>query len=256
MVFCGIDVGARTIKVALCKDGRLVGKALRVAGLDLVDDVAATVDAALHDAGIGRSELGPIAATGSGREAVRDAKHQTTGITSAAKGIHRLLPEARMLIDIGAEEGRAIQVAQGGRVLNFVVNEKCAAGAGTFIETMSRTLEIAVDEFGPLALRSTKLIPMNAQCAVFAESEVVSLIHARTPKEDIARAVCEAMAGRIGSMSRRITLTPPIAVAGGVARNTGFLHALEQDLKADLLIAPDPEYVSAIGAAWIAAEEK
>lgn len=254
MVSCGIDVGARTVKVVLLDDGKVLAKSMRTAGLAIEGDVAGALEEALSSAGLSRGDVGSIVATGSGREAVEYAKQRPTGITCAAKGIDVVLPETRMLLDVGAEEGRSIQ-CEGGKVTNFVINEKCAAGAGTFIESMSRALEIPFEEFGPLALESTNLVPMNAQCAVFAESEVVSLIHQKTPKQDIARAVCEAMAGRIGSMSRRITLTPPITLVGGVAKNRGFVKALEDDLKAELQIPPDPEFVSAIGAARIASEE-
>lgn len=254
MASCGIDVGARTVKVVLLGEGQVLAKSIRVAGLEVAEDVSAAMEEALSEAGISKGDLGQIVATGSGRDAVKDAHQRPTGITCAARGIDLVSPETRMLLDVGAEEGRAIQ-CEGGKVLNFVVNEKCAAGAGTFIETMSRALEIPFEEFGPLALESSNLVPMNAQCAVFAESEVVSLIHQETPKQDIARAVCEAMAGRIGSMSRRITLTPPITLVGGVAKNKGFVQALENDLKADLKIPPDPEFISAIGAARIASEE-
>lgn len=254
MISCGIDVGARTVKVVILEDGRIKGKSIRVASLEVEREVAQALQEALSEAGIEKGRIGAMVATGSGREAVKDAKTRPTGITCAAKGIDLLLPETRMLLDVGAEEGRAIQ-CEGGKVKNFVVNEKCAAGAGTFIETMSRALEVSFEEFGPLALQSDKLVPMNAQCAVFAESEVVSLIHQKTPKQDIARAVCEAMAGRIGSMSRRITITPPIALAGGVAKNKGFVQALQGDLKTDLKIPPDSEFVSAVGAARIASEE-
>lgn len=254
MISCGIDVGARTVKVVLLDGVKVLGKSIRVAGLEVEAEVELALKEALSSAGISKGDVQATAATGSGREAVKDAKQRPTGITCAARGIDALFPETRMLLDVGAEEGRAIQ-CEGGKVKNFVINEKCAAGAGTFIETMSRALEIPFEEFGSLALESKNLVPMNAQCAVFAESEVVSLIHQKTPKEDIARAVCEAMAGRIGSMSRRITLTPPITLAGGVATNKGFVTALQGDLKSDLKIPPDPEFISAIGAARIASEE-
>ncbi|OHB74184.1 MAG: hypothetical protein A2Z34_02685 [Planctomycetes bacterium RBG_16_59_8] len=255
MISCGIDAGSRTIKAILLRDGKTIGKAIRVAGLELEQDIAAAMDEAVAAAGISRKDITALAATGSGREAVQGAKLKPTTIGAAARGIHFLFPDVRMLIDVGAEEGRAIQCERG-KATNFVINEKCAAGAGTFIESMSRTLEIAVNDFGPMALKSTNLVPMNAQCAVFAESEVVSLIHTRTAKEDIARAICDAMAGRIGSMSRRISVTPPIALAGGVARNKGFVRSLENDLKVELLIPPDPEFVCAIGVALMAGEEK
>ena len=254
MVSCGIDVGSRTVKVVLMKDHKIVGRALRVASLDLEKDVEAALDEALKAAQATRKDIGATVSTGAGREAVKNTAQSPTGITCAARGINHMMPEVRMLIDVGAEEGRAIQ-CEGGKVQNFVVNEKCAAGAGTFIETMSRTLEIPVEQFGPFSLKSTNLVPMNAQCAVFAESEVVSLIHEKKSKEDIARAVCDAMAGRIGSMSRRITITPPVALCGGVAKNSGIVRSLGNELKADLLIPTDPEFVSAVGAALIASEE-
>lgn len=253
MAYCGIDVGARTVKVVILNGKSVIGKAMRICGVEIQDDISDAYDEALELAKISKEAVRCVTATGSGREAVTFANEQPTGITCAARGINFVNPEIRMLLDIGAEEGRAIQCDKG-KVLNFVVNEKCAAGAGTFIENMSRAIEISVDEFGPLALRATNLIAMNAQCAVFAESEVVSLIHSKTPKEDIARAVCEAMAGRIGSMTRRLAITPPVALIGGVSRNAGFVRAIENDLKSDIFIPPDAEYISALGAALISRE--
>lgn len=255
MITCGIDVGARTVKVVVMDGGRVLGKSSRVVDLDVVKDIEGALADALAAAKVTRDAVKSFVATGSGRESVAFAPHRPTGISCAARGIFHLYPETRMVIDIGAEEGRAIQCDAAGKVLNFVINEKCAAGAGTFIESMSRTLEIGVADFGPLALKSKELVPMNAQCAVFAESEVVSLIHTKTPREDIARAVCEAMAGRIGSMSRRISITPPVALVGGVARNVALVRALEGDLKTDLKVPADPEFVPAIGAAILATEE-
>ncbi len=163
-----------------------------------------------------------------------------------------MLPGVKTVIDVGAEEGRAIKCDGNGKVIDFVVNEKCAAGAGAFTEAMARALEVKVEDMGPLSLESKSAIPMNAQCAVFAESEVVTLIHAKTSKEDIAKAIHDAIADRIGSMTRRLSIEQEIALIGGCARNIGFVEALKKNLNSDIKMPEDPEFVGALGAALIA----
>jgi benzoyl-CoA reductase subunit D len=143
-----------------------------------------------------------------------------------------------------------------GNAVDFAINEKCAAGAGAFIEAMARALEISLEEMGPLCLQSDKEIPMNAQCAIFAESEVVGLIHAKTSKPDISKAIHDAMASRIVSMIRRIGVNEDVVLLGGVGRNPGFVEAMRRELKLDKLHIPDePEYGEAVGAAVVAAED-
>jgi benzoyl-CoA reductase subunit D len=181
-------------------------------------------------------------------------KENVTEISADARAIAFVLPKVRTLIDVGAEEGRAIKCAPEGKVAAFAVNEKCAAGAGTFVEAMARALELKLEELGELSLKSTMDVPMNAQCTVFAESEVISLIHAKTPKADIVRAVHEAIASRITSMARRIGVESDIALVGGVAHNVGLVDALRRGLESDVLVPSDPEYVGALGAALIARE--
>ncbi|NLB80038.1 MAG: CoA activase, partial [Clostridiaceae bacterium] len=135
------------------------------------------------------------------------------------------------------------------------VNEKCASGAGSFVEMISSALEVSLEEMGQLSLKSAKSVPINAQCAVFAESEVISLIHARTPKEDISRAVLEALASRISSLARRAGLKQKVILIGGLAKNPGFVRALENDLGTEILLPDHPEFVSALGAALVAEEK-
>jgi benzoyl-CoA reductase subunit D len=174
-------------------------------------------------------------------------------VAADARGARHLVPEARTIIDVGAEEARAIRLDDRGKVVDFAVNEKCAAGAGAFVEAMSRALEVGLEEFGRISLDSTESIPMNAQCTVFAESEVVSLIHANTEQKDIARAVHDAMAGRVSAMARRAGLEAPVVVGGGVAKNVGFVRSLEDALGVSpLRVLPDPEFVGALGAALVA----
>jgi benzoyl-CoA reductase subunit D len=155
---------------------------------------------------------------------------------------------------VGAEEGRAIKCDEQGKVQDFAINEKCAAGAGSFTEAMARALEVPLDDFGKISLQSSKTIPMNAQCAVFAESEVVSLVHSKTPKADIARAVHDAIASRIVSMVRRVGINKDVALVGGVSNNPGFVDSLNRALEVEVIVPKDAEYIGALGAALVAGE--
>jgi benzoyl-CoA reductase subunit D len=253
MVTAGIDVGAKNVKVVIQEDGKVLGKGLIPAGLDAKAAIEQAMDAALKDADLTRDKVEKIFATGAGRKEVTDADDSYTEVGADAAGALHLYTDARTVIDVGAEEGRAIRVDERGKVIDFAINERCAAGAGAFTEAMARALEVPLEELGKLSLSSTKAVPMNAQCAVFAESEVVSLIHAKTEKRDIARAVHDAMATRITSMARRVGVEPEVALIGGVAKNPGFVDALQRDLEMEVLIPDDPEYVSAYGAAVLAA---
>jgi benzoyl-CoA reductase subunit D len=140
--------------------------------------------------------------------------------------------------------------------VDFEINERCAAGAGVFIEVMGRTLETPLEEMGPLALKSNKKIPMNAQCVVFAESEVVGLIHANTEKRDISKAIHDAMAGRIVSVIRRIGVNEDVVMLGGVGYNPGFVEAMRRELNLERVYIPEsPEYGQAVGAAVVAVKK-
>jgi benzoyl-CoA reductase subunit D len=255
MITAGIDVGAKTIKVVLLEDSTVLARRMVLAGLDARAGLERALAEALAAAGgLQRQDLAGIVATGAGRQDVAVADDRTTEVTAAARGASTLFPGARTVIDVGAEEGRAIRTSDGGRVEDFAVNEKCAAGAGTFTEAMARALEVDLEELGQLSLQSTQAVPMNAQCTVFAESEVVSLLHAKTPKADISRAVHDAMASRITSMVRKVGCRPQVVVLGGMARNAGFIDAMRRSLETEILVPDDPEYTGALGAALIAAE--
>ena len=252
MVTAGIDVGNQTIKAVVAKDGALAGYSVK----DNAGDVVAVSKEALAEAaamaGVAESDITKIVATGAGRKFVPFANDSSTEITCDAKGVAALLPEVRTLIDIGAEEGRAIRVDGAGKVSDFAVNEKCGAGCGAFTESMARALEIKLEEFGPLALQATQEVPMNAQCVIFAESEVVSLIHQATPKPDIARAVTDAIAARIASMTRTVGIEQPVALIGGVSKNVGFVDSLEKSLESKVLLYKEPQILGAYGAALLA----
>jgi benzoyl-CoA reductase subunit D len=256
MVTVGIDCGARSVKVALVRDGRLLTCVFEVAGGDIGAACEAAYRKALAEAGLSDDDVQYVVATGSGRRLVNFARQQVTEVGADARGAVAFFPEARTVIDVGAEEGRAIRCTAEGRVVDFVINEKCAAGAGVFVETMARVLEVPVEELGQLALKSEQQLRMNAQCAVFAESEVVSLLHARVAKEDIARAICEATATRVATMVRRLGLERECVLIGGMALNVGFVDALRRALGGGSLLVPEhPQFAGALGAALIAAQQ-
>jgi benzoyl-CoA reductase subunit D len=254
MITAGIDMGAKTIKVVVLRDGDIVGKAKTVAGFEARESAEEAYAAALEEAGVTTAEVEQIVATGAGRKWAPQAARDVSEVSGDAKGVINLYPGARTVIDVGAEEGRAIRCTEDGKVLDFALNEKCAAGAGAFTEAMSRALEVAIEELGPMSLNSQNAIPMNAQCAVFAESEVVSLLHAKTPKEDIARAVHDAIASRIVSLARKVGFEPEVVLIGGLARNVGFVDSLQRALECDVTIPENPEHIGAYGAALAATE--
>jgi benzoyl-CoA reductase subunit D len=218
MITAGIDMGAKTIKVVVLQDERIVGKAITLAGFESRVAAEQAFASALADGGVTTGDVLHVVATGAGRLQAPFAEGDISEVSSDAKAAVALYPTARTVLDVGAEEGRAIRCNEQGKVLDFALNEKCAAGAGAFTEAMSRALEVDIEALGPMSLESTQAIPMNAQCAVFAESEVVSLLHAKTPKEDIARAVHDAIASRIVSLAR--------GVQGDYPRGSGIHRCL------------------------------
>jgi benzoyl-CoA reductase subunit D len=256
MITAGIDCGAKNTKTVILKDGEVIGKGMVLTGFDQEKAVEESLDIAIQAAGIARDDIQRICATGSGKNAVKIADDDVNDIQAMSKGAIFFFPNARTVADVGAEEGRAAKIDAKGNPVDFVVNEKCAAGAGAFIEAMARALEVTIEEMGLLCLQSDKKIPMNAQCVIFAESEVVGLIHAKTEKQDISKAIHDSMAGRIGSLIRRIGVNQDVAMIGGLGYNPGFMAAMLRELKVEKIYIPDePEYGAAVGAAVVAAEQ-
>jgi benzoyl-CoA reductase subunit D len=235
-------------------DGNIVGKAEGPTGIKKAEAAENFYDEALKQAKLKREDIKTVVATGSGGKRAAFADGYIPDAAADARGVIKLVPSGRTIIDVGGEEGRAIKINAQGRVQDFAVNEKCAAGTGTFVDTMARALEIPVEEMAKISLNSTKDIPMNAQCAVFGESEVVSLIHQKIAKPDIAHSVHDAIAGRIGSVARIVGLESDIVMVGGMARNQGFLACLKKELGMDVVVPDDPDYIGALGAAIAASQ--
>ncbi len=255
MITCGIDVGAKTVKVVIIKDDNIMGKGIAIMELDRKGSIKEAFDKCLADSEISKTDIDYIVATGSGQKSVDFADHASTVVSCDARGMTKLETSVKTVIDVGANDARAMRCNETGKITDFSVNEKCAAGAGAFVEAMSRAMEVSMEEFAQLSLQSTKSIPINAQCAIFAESEVVSLIHEETDRNDICRAVHEAMVGRIASMARTVRIEEDVALIGGVAYNRGMVEFLKKELDVELIIPEEPEYVGAYGAALLAMDK-
>jgi predicted CoA-substrate-specific enzyme activase len=249
MIVAGIDVGGKNVHIVIKKDGQILGKITGPTGIKKAEAVEQLYEEVLKKIALNRKDVERVVTTGSASKRVAFANGAIPDAAADARGVIQLIPTARTIIDVGAEEARAIKISSSGKVLDFAINEKCAAGTGTFIEAMSRALEVTVDEMSRITLQSTQTLSTNAQCAVFGESEVVSLIHQKTPKPDIARAVMNAIAGRIGSVARIVGLEKDIVMVGGMAKNAGFVDSLKKTIEMDVQVPEDPDYMGALGAA-------
>lgn len=252
MIAAGLDIGAKTIKIVILKDEEIIEQTIVLAGFDVKESLQKAWEDILPKAGIALNQIDRIMATGAGRKEATMAHSQGTEVSTASKGASFLDSRVHTLIDIGAEEGRVIKIESNGKVMDFALNEKCAAGTGAFTEAMARALEVRLEELGPLSLQSTQAVAMNAHCAVFAESELVTLVHAKIPKSDIARAVHDAIADRIVSLVRRVGMEKEVMLIGGLAKNVGFITSLKRELGIEVNVPEHPEFVSALGAALLA----
>lgn len=251
----GVDVGNQTTKaVVLDGDGAVVAQAVVAVAEESARAAEEALSLALAQTELGLADLAAIVATGAGSDCVPIAQRAVTEVLCDARGAVRLFPGARTVIDIGAENARVARCDENGAVEDFALNDKCASGAGIFIEEMAKALEFSLEEMAEASLRSQREVEVNCSCAVFAESEVVSLIHQRVPREDIARGICDFVAQRTTSLLYRIGIADEVVFVGGGARNRGVVAALERYLGRRVRVPEDPVVVGALGAALFALE--
>ncbi|TAL32461.1 MAG: 2-hydroxyglutaryl-CoA dehydratase [Spirochaetes bacterium] len=253
MITAGVDIGSITTKAALLDDGKLLGTRVGFTGYHAESAGAKVYDELLRDLGLERGAVARLISTGYGRNALKIADTSVTEITCHAAGAHYLDPNIRSIIDIGGQDSKAIALDERGKVRDFTMNDKCAAGTGRFLEVMARALEVDLDEFGALSLESREPSKISNLCTVFAESEVISLISRGEARNDIIAGIHESIAARVVSMARRVGVTEPLMMTGGVAKNLGVARALEKKLGFPIVISRFAQENGAIGAAVIAA---
>ncbi len=254
MITAGIDIGSITTKAALMEGGRLLGTAIAATGYN--PELAATkaLREVLSPLGLDVQSVGRIVSTGYGRKSVAFAHKAITEITCHGAGALFLNPEIRFIIDVGGQDSKAILLNGQGKVINFVMNDKCAAGTGRFLEVMARALDVPLDQLGELAEKAPKPARISSLCTVFAESEVISLIAGGESRENIIAGIHEAISLRIVAMASRLGLASPLMMTGGVAKNSGVVKALEKALGKPIEISPYAQLTGAIGAALLAGQ--
>jgi benzoyl-CoA reductase subunit D len=253
VITAGIDLGTQSVKVVILKDGAILSRGQAFSGFDPAKAAEQAIGEALKKAKLSLTDVNHVTATGSGMDMAPYANSTISMMGADAKAGVYLFPKARTIIDVGAEEARAVKCDEKGIMIDFVVNERCAAGAGTFIEAMARALEVKLEEMGPLSLKAERASPINATCVIFGESDVVTLIHRQESKPEIARAIFDAMADRVSSMVYRLGVNPDVVLVGGVAKDVGFVASLKRKLGLNILIPEHPEFAGALGAALNAA---
>lgn len=254
----GIDIGSRGTKVVLLYEGKIYA-AITASGVSSQDTANQLIEKLLREAGIGLGDIACIGATGYGRIALKFQEtplQVITEITCHAMGGHLMQPNTRTILDIGGQDSKAIRVdPDNGRVIDFVMNDKCAAGTGRFLEKIAMLLELELDELGECAIKSESPIDISSQCVVFAESEVVSLRANGYKKEDIAAGIHLATARRVKNLLRRVGLESAILFTGGVSKNPGMRKAVEEVIERKLgETKMDTVYAGALGAAAYADE--
>ena len=255
MICAGIDAGSRTLKVLFIDASRTgPGRGRRCqpgGGAGCVG--GATTRSAADRKQFGPRDVGTVVATGYGRKLIHAADTTITEITCQARGVHHCTPAARTIIDIGGQDSKLLRLDGSGAVADFVMNDRCAAGTGRFLEVLATRLGVRLASLGELAHRSERPAIISSMCVVFAETEIIGLLASGTPPADIVAGVQASIATRVAAMSGRNVATPVI-FTGGVAMVPGMNIALENALRTSLLVPPDPQFTCALGAAFLAAD--
>ncbi len=254
MLTLGLDIGSLTAKGVLFDNGSIVEKHLIQVGYNSKNAADKLMEELLAKASVTSSDIKKVIATGYGRNSIDFADKSVSEIICHGKGIHFLLPDIRTIIDIGGQDSKVILLDEKGTVVNFVMNDKCAAGTGRFLDVMARAMETEIQHFGELSLKGKNPSKISSVCTVFAESEIISLVAKGENREDITSGIHLSIARRIVSMVKRVGLVTPVAMSGGVALNIGVIDALQKLLKTTVKTTPLAQYGGALGAALLAQE--
>jgi predicted CoA-substrate-specific enzyme activase len=254
MICAGIDAGSRAIKVVLLDhaQSKVVGCGIADQGVEQPRRAEAVYEETLRKAGLERTQVRAVVATGYGRNRVTFADTTITEITCHARGVHQLLPEARSIVEIGGQDSKVIRLEEGGRVRDFEMNDRCAAGTGRFLEMLAARLDVDWAALSELSRRSTRPALISNTCVVFAETEIIGLLAEGVAAADIAAGVQHSIATRVAAMAGR-ALEAPVVFTGGVALQTGMVRALEAAVGQVVQVTPQPQFTGALGAALLAA---
>ncbi len=246
----GVDVGSTQTKAVIINEAReIVGRSLLDTGANVMLAAENAYFEALKDAGVREEEVEYIIGTGYGRYRVTFGNTQVTEISCHARGAVHMFPDTRTVVDMGGQDTKAIRIDQKGEILDFCMNDKCAAGTGRFLGAASEALDIPLDQLGPTALESERPVRISTTCTVFAESEVLSWLGKGKKIEDILMGVHQSIAKRSIGLMRRVGVDEAVTFTGGVTKNVGMIYALEENLGLKLNVSEESHYIGALGAA-------
>ncbi|HEX77711.1 MAG TPA: 2-hydroxyglutaryl-CoA dehydratase [Dehalococcoidia bacterium] len=248
----GIDAGAAFTKAVILGDDAVLASQVVLSTSNYAQAAISALEGALSKAKLERDCLAGVVTTGLAAGRVPFPNERATETSCISTGVHRLFPSARTVIDVGGQASRVIKMDEAGRALSFMINEKCAAGSGRFLQVIARVLQVNLDDIGELSLGSKRRTDFSTSCAVFAESEAITRIAEGASKEDILAGVHHALASKIASMVEAMRLTPDCAMVGGGAKDIGLVRSVEEKLGISLLVPEEPQVIAALGAALIA----
>jgi (R)-2-hydroxyacyl-CoA dehydratese activating ATPase len=254
MYFAGIDIGSTMTKVVIINDAeKVVSQVIHHTGAEHRRQANKVMEEALKQANLSFDEISCTIATGYGRVNVPFADRQVTELTCHARGVFKFLSTVRLAIDIGGQDSKVLKIKDG-KLIDFVMSDRCAAGTGRFLEVLAPALGLRVEELGETSLKSTRKVKISSTCTVFGQQEVVSLLSDGEELEDIVAGLHDAIASRVASLARRLKIEPDVVFTGGVAKNSGVAKALAENLGCKMFIPDEPLLSGALGAALLGKE--
>jgi (R)-2-hydroxyacyl-CoA dehydratese activating ATPase len=254
-IFAGIDSGSSTTKAVIYGEGQIRSHAIAPTGHRVSESAERVLATALKTAGVDENSLGYIITTGYGRRCISIGNRSIPEIICHAKGAFYLSKDIGGVIDIGGQDSKVICLDENGEVVDFTMNDKCAAGTGRFLEVMANVMELNLEDLGPVSLKSQSPCKISNTCTIFAESEVIALRAEGRIREDLVAGIHEAVASRIAIMAAAYSLSGKAMFTGGVAKNSGIKKILEKNLNVQLIIPFEPQIIGALGAAILASQE-
>lgn len=255
MYTMGLDIGSTATKGAIIENGdKIVATSVISSGTGTTGP-ARVLEELFGKLNISRADIGKLVVTGYGRMKYADADKQISELSCHTKGVTFLVPGVKTIIDIGGQDAKALKLNEKGKLVNFVMNDKCAAGTGRFLDVMARALEVKVSDLGDLSAKSTKEIPISSTCTVFAESEVISHLSNEVSIENIIAGIHASVAKRVSSLAKRVGIEENVVMVGGVAKNSGVVKAMEKAIGLKIIVPELAQLTGALGAALYAFDE-
>jgi predicted CoA-substrate-specific enzyme activase len=251
----GVDIGSSATKAVILQDGCTIVATSMIPSGAGTSGVRRVLEDLHRQSRLSLEQMSNIIATGYGREQFSPARRSVSELTCHAKGVHLLLPQTRTIIDVGGQDVKVLQVGEKGALLNFVMNDKCAAGTGRFLEVMARVLETDVSKLGELARLSEQRLDISSTCTVFAESEVISHLANGAAIPDVVAGIHRSVAKIVCGLANRVGILPPLVMTGGVAQNAGVVSALQERLSLPIAVSSMPQLTGALGAALLGYEQ-